>query len=49
MPVVDDKRTIYVRKAPDLAQEKLREKGLSPVLARVLAARSIKEAEELDD
>ena len=49
MPVVDDKRTIYVRKAPDLAQEKLREKGLSPVLARVLAARGIKEADELDD
>ena len=49
MPVVDDKRTIHVRKASDLAQNKLREKGLSPVLARVLAARGIKEADELDD
>ena len=49
MPVIDDKRAIHVRKASDVTQKKLKEYGLSPILARVLAARGIKEIAELDD
>ena len=42
-------RTIKTREAPDASQRTLTASGLSPVLARVLAARGIKTNNDLDD
>ncbi|MFL2667322.1 MAG: single-stranded-DNA-specific exonuclease RecJ [Burkholderiales bacterium] len=45
----ESKRLIKVREAPRRPQEVLMNSGLSPVLARVLSARGIKNENELDD
>ena len=42
-------RTIKVREVPDVSRKALTASGISPVLARVLAARGIKTSDELDD
>ena len=47
--MTESERLIKDRKVPKLSHEALTKKGLSPVLARVLAARGIKDGNELDD
>ncbi|MDG1143813.1 MAG: single-stranded-DNA-specific exonuclease RecJ, partial [Burkholderiales bacterium] len=47
--MTDRTRTIKVREVPDVSRTALTASGISPVLARVLAARGIKTSDELDD
>ena len=47
--MIDRTRSIKVREIPDVSRTALTASGISPVLARVLAARGIKTSDELDD